>query len=239
LPHPNILGGFTLLTLLGPIGLFFTNTKPNYAALILYGLGIILIALTFSRSAWLGLVALIVVPVTKAKYFDGKQLYLFLAASLLTMALALYPLRNLVFVRISNAPVETEEYSAYGRTWLSQQAWDMIRQHPIPGVGIGSFILQLAKTATDDSIVEPVHNMLLLAGSELGIIGLLLMLTLFISIALNIIKAGTPQGILASATIAGLGAISFFDHYLWTLAPGRIMLGLALGLWLGQNTNGA
>jgi hypothetical protein len=28
--------------------------------------------------------------------------------------------------------------------------------------------------------------------------------------------------------------ISLFDHYLWTIAPGRVMLGLALGLWAGQ-----
>jgi len=238
-PHPNILGGFAVLTLLGPIGLFFTSTKPNYAALILYSLGIILIALTFSRSAWLGLVALIIILIMKAKYVEHKRLYLFVATSFLASALTLYPLRNLVFIRISNAPVETEEYSAYGRTWLSEQAWEVIRQHPVLGVGIGSFILQLAKSATDDSILEPVHNMLLLAGSELGIVGLLLVLILFISIALNIIKAKTPQGVLAGATIAGLGVISFFDHYLWTLAPGRIMLGLALGLWLGQNSNGA
>jgi len=36
------------------------------------------------------------------------------------------------------------------------------------------------------------------------------------------------------ALLAGLAVISLFDHYLWTLAPGRLMLGFVLGLWEGQ-----
>jgi hypothetical protein len=31
--------------------------------------------------------------------------------------------------------------------------------------------------------------------------------------------------------------ISLFDHYLWTLAPGRLMLGLVIGLFAGQDVN--
>jgi O-antigen ligase len=110
----------------------------------------------------------------------------------------------------------------------------MIRDHPLTGVGIGSFILKLADYALEGAIIEPVHNIFLLAGSELGIIGLLLVIALFISIALSVFKVRTPNAILASATIAGLGVICLFDHYLWSLAPGRMMLALVLGLWAGQ-----
>jgi len=239
LPHPNILGGFALITLLGPTGLFLANKKPNYPALILVSLGIILIGLTFSRSAWLGLIAFIAILVLKSKYFDRKRLLLFVSTSLLTIALTLYPLRELVFTRISNAPVATEQLSTFGREWLMEQALGMIRAHPLTGVGIGSFILKLADDAVEGAPIEPVHNIFLLAGSELGIVGLLLVIGLFISIALNIVKAQTPQAILAGATVTGLGVISLFDHYLWTLAPGRMMLGLALGLWIGGSTHDA
>jgi O-antigen ligase len=110
----------------------------------------------------------------------------------------------------------------------------MIQKYPFTGVGIGSFVLELSKTAVEGVLVEPVHNIFLLATAELGIVGLFLMISLFISIALTTFKAKSPQAILASATLTGLGVISLFDHYLWTLAPGRIMLGLALGLWAGQ-----
>jgi hypothetical protein len=47
-------------------------------------------------------------------------------------------------------------------------------------------------------------------------------------------KVRTSQAVLASAVLAGMGMISLFDHYLWSIAPGRLMLGLVLGLWAGQ-----
>jgi O-antigen ligase len=233
-PHPNILGGFALITLLGPIGLFLANKKPNYSALILFSLGGILIGLTFSRSAWLGMIIFFAILVLKSKHLDHKRLVLLASVSILTIILTLYPLRELVLTRISNAPVATEQLSTFGRSWLTQQAIGMIREHPLTGVGIGSFILELADYAVEGAIIEPVHNIFLLAGSELGIIGLLLIIAFFISIVLNIFKARTPNAILASATIAGLGVISLFDHYLWSLPPGRMMLALVLGLWIGQ-----
>jgi len=233
-PHPNILGGFALLALLGPASLFLTNKKPNYAALILFSLGIILMALTFSRSAWLGLITFILVLILKLKYLDRQCLFLLVATSVLTIILTLYPLRDMVFTRISNAPVETEQFSTYVRSWFNKQAWEMIRQHPLTGVSVGSFILKLADFAPQDASIEPVHNIPLLIGAELGIPGLILVTGIFLSIAYLSAGAQSPESILASAMLAGLGIISLFDHYLWTLAPGRIILGLILGLWAGN-----
>ena len=47
-------------------------------------------------------------------------------------------------------------------------------------------------------------------------------------------KSKKPNVIVVGALLAGMGTISLFDHYLWSLAPGRMMLGIILGLWLGQ-----
>ncbi|MDQ3007188.1 MAG: O-antigen ligase family protein, partial [Chloroflexota bacterium] len=230
-PHPNILGGFALLSLLGPTSLFLANKKANYAALILLSLGIILMALTFSRSAWLGLIVFIMILILKSKHLERRRVFLLVATSVLTIILTLYPLRELVFTRISNSPVQTEQLSNHGRSWLNEQAVDSILLHPFTGVGIGAFILELGKNALPGASIEPVHNILLLAGAELGIFGLILVCGLFISILLSNLKVQTPESILASAMLAGLGMISFFDHYLWSLAPGRLMLAVALGLW--------
>jgi len=234
LPHPNILGGFVFLTLLGPASLFLANKKSNYPALILLCLGIILIGLTFSRSAWLASVSFIGVLLLKSKCFERKKLFLLLSTIVLTITLTLYPLRDLVFTRVSNSATATETISTVGRSWLTEQAINVIRQHPLIGMGIGSFIIELSNTAVLGAPIEPVHDVFLLVTAELGVVGLIVMMGLFISIALNIFKAKSPQAILASATLTGLGVISLFDHYLWTLAPGRILLSLALGLWAGQ-----
>jgi O-antigen ligase len=239
LPHPNILGGFALATLLGPASLFLENKKPNYPALVLFSLGIILICLTFSRSAWLGLTAFTGIMIAKSKYLGRRKLCLFLAVNVLTILLALYPLRALAFTRISNAPVATEQLSTFGRSWLAKQAVEMIREHPFTGVGAGSFTLKLSEYAMEGAPIEPVHNMLLLATAELGVPGLIAITGVVISLGRIIIKTQTPRSILASAALIGLGVISLFDHYLWTVAPGRIMLGLTLGLWMGQVANDA
>jgi O-antigen ligase len=239
LPHPNLLGGIVLVSLLGTSSLFLTSKKANYPVLILHSLGIILLVITFSRSAWLGLLAGLGFLILKSRCFDRKRLFLFLAGSILTILLTLYPLRELVLTRVSNAPVATEQLAIFGREWLSQQAMDMFSAQSFTGVGIGSFILELASYAPDGAIIEPVHNIFLLALSELGILGLLLVLALFILIGFNIFRAQKQPAILASAAVIGLGVISLFDHYLWTLAPGRVLLALTLGLWLGQMTHDA
>jgi O-antigen ligase len=234
LPHPNILGGFTLVCLLGPSYLFFANRKPNYAALILLALGIILLGFTFSRSAWLGFLGFLVVLALKSKYLNRKRLFLLLIAGILTIVITLFPLRSFLFTRISDTSSHTEQISTVGRSWLAEQAINMFRRHPLTGVGVGSFILDLSKSAVEGAPIEPVHNMFLLIGSELGIIGLLALVGLIITIGRQIRKIQHLQAIFASGTLAGLGILSLFDHYLWSIAPGRLMLGLALGLWAGQ-----
>jgi len=233
-PHPNILGGFLIMSLLGPVYLFFANEKPNYAALLLLVLGIILLGLTFSRSAWLGSVAFLAVLLLKSKYLDRKRLWLLFTACIVSMILTLLPLRSFLFSRIADASIHTEQISTVGRSWLAHQAFSIFRQHSLLGVGIGSFILELSKRAAEGAPIEPVHNMFLLIGSELGITGLLLLAGLIITIIIQTKKLRTPQAIFASGALTGLGVISLFDHYLWSIAPGRMMLGLALGLWAGQ-----
>jgi hypothetical protein len=57
---------------------------------------------------------------------------------------------------------------------------------------------------------------------------------LAVSFAYHLLKTQNQNVILVGATITGIGVIGLFDHYLWTLAPNRLMLGLILGLWAGQ-----
>jgi O-antigen ligase len=235
LPHPNILGGFTLIFLLGPIAFFMRQKKPNYLALLLLIPGIALLALTFSRSAWLALIIFSMVMVWKSRYFDRKRLAILFVSIALSFIITLFPYRELVQARTISTTSHSEEFSLIGRAWLNGEAVKMIQEYPLSGVGIGAFILELARRAGEGYVIEPAHNIFLLAGAELGIPGLLLVIALFVSFANRLLKTHEPNVILAGAVLTGLGVISLFDHYLWTLAPGRLMLGLAIGLFAGQD----
>lgn len=235
LPHPNMLGGFVLILLLGPSAFFLRKERPNNLALLLLVPGISLLALTFSRSAWLALVVFSFVLIWKSKYFDRKRIAILLAVIALSLAGALFPYRELVQARTVNTSSHSEEFSFIGRAWLNGEALKMIREYPLTGVGIGSFIFELAGRAGEGYVIEPAHNVLLLAGAELGFPGLLLITALSISFLFRLFKTQNPRAILVGATLMGLGVISLFDHYLWTLAPGRLMLGLVAGLFVGQD----
>jgi O-antigen ligase len=226
-----------LVVLLGPITFFIRKEKPNYSALLLLMPGISLLALTFSRSAWLAVIVFSLVLIWKSKHFDRRRLALLLVIIAISFIVTLLPYRQLVQARTTSTTSHSEEFSFIGRAWLSQEALKIIGEHPFTGVGIGSFITELANRAGEGYVIEPVHNILLLAGAELGIPGILLVTALSISFIYHLFKARNPNAILAGATLTGLGVISFFDHYLWTLAPGRLMLGLVIGLFLGQGIN--
>ena len=237
LPHPNLLGGFTVISLLGPIALFLTGKRSNYPALILFALGISLLALTFSRSAWMGFALFSLILILKSKYFDRKRMRLLLISAVLSFTITLLPYRLLVLARTVDITSNSERFSFTGRAWLAQEAVHLIREHPLTGVGAGSFIIELSQRAGDGYVIEPVHNILLLVSAELGIAGSLLVIGLCILAALRTTRAKTPHLILMCAAMAALGMISIFDHYLWTVAPGRIMLGLVLGLSSGDFTD--
>jgi hypothetical protein len=235
LPHPNILGGFALIFLLAPIVFFMRRDRPNYLALLLLIPGISLLALTFSRSAWLALIVFSLVLLWKSKYFERERLAILLIVIALSFVITLLPYRDLVQARTISTTSHAEEFSFIGRAWLNGEAKKLITEYPLTGVGIGAFIIELSRRAGVGYVIEPAHSISLLAGAELGIPGLLLVIVLFISFLYRLFKTQNPNAILAGAILTGLGVISLFDHYLWTLAPGRIMLGLVIGLFAGQD----
>jgi hypothetical protein len=234
LPHPNILGGFALIFLLAPIAFFMRRDRPNYLALLLLVPGVSLLALTFSRSAWLAMIVFSTVLLWKSKYFERKRLAILLIVIALSFVITLLPYRELVQARTISTTSHAEEFSFIGRAWLNGEAKNLITEYPLTGVGIGAFIIELSRRAGVGYVIEPAHSIPLLAGAELGIPGLLLVIVLFISFLYRLFKTQNPNAILAGAILTGLGVISLFDHYLWTLAPGRIMLGLVIGLFVGQ-----
>lgn len=234
LPHPNMLGGFILICMTAVIWFILDVKKTNWFAWPLLGLGVCLLILTFSRAAWLGFVVFLFVLLLKSKYLERNKIWLLLFVVAMTAALTLFPLRDLFISRTSVPTTATEEFSLTGRVWLAEQALTYMKERPITGIGMGSFVIQLAQRAGERNFVEPVHNIPLLILSELGIIGLILLFSILISIGREFWSTKRTNLILMGALLAGIGTITLFDHYFWSLAPGRMMLGLVFGLWFGQ-----
>jgi len=233
-PHPNMLGGWTLVLLASLLTLILLPSKRRLPALILFGAGLILLVLTFSRSAWLGLTILGAVLLIRWKKFDRKSLLTVILTGMLCLILIFIPLRQMFFTRLANDHVQTEQVSNFTRFWLVQRTEELIRQKPVLGVGIGSYSLALSQYVAEFYDIEPVHNIPLLAWSELGLGGVIALSGLVVTVAYRSFKARRPLTIIFSATLAGLFVISLFDHYLWTLAPGRMLFATILGLWSGQ-----
>ncbi len=233
LPHPNILGGLGLMLLAGPAAWFLLGRRHRWMAAISLLIGVLLLFVTFSRAAWLGGVAAAGILAFHHRQFERKRLQTFALASVVVLAslIGLIPLGEIVLTRFTGFNIPTEQQSIEDRAWMTQQALQTIRDHPILGVGIGSFAIDLANRDQGTYMIEPVHSLPLLAVAELGMPGLLLLGAAASTLLVAIRRAGNPAAVITLAMLAALAITAIFDHYLWTLAPGRALLWCALGLW--------
>ncbi len=233
-PHPNILGGLALVFLAGPALWFLAGGRWRWlAAPVLMG-GVVLLGLTFSRSAALGGAAAACVLAFQHRRFARARLPALLALAAVGAIVVAVPLSRLMATRVIGLEVPTENQSIQVRNWMTEQALIMIRAHPVQGVGIGNYAIALADQAPGTYAIEPEHNALLLIAAELGLPGALILAVILASVAAGILRApDSPGAAVAAALLIGMFVMALFDHYLWTLAPGRAAVWLALGLWAG------
>ena len=234
LPHPNVLGGFALAFLLGPAAFFLLEGRRRVWAALLFAGGIALLVLTFSRSAWVGLALAGVMLVLHHRKFERRQLMLLALVGLTGLLLAAAPLYPLVFTRAGTSAVPTEAFSNEARAWLIQSTLNIIKDHPWLGVGVGAYVVEYARHAPYGYLIEPVHNLPLLVVAELGLGGALVVIGLGVVVVTGAWRAKHPETALFAAALIGLLTTGLFDHYLWTLAPGRLLLGLLFGLLAAQ-----
>ena len=230
LPHPNILGGFLLALMAGPLTIFLSHGTRRWWAAVLFGIAIIALVLTFSRSAWLGYMAGGMVIALHHRSLDRSRLRWLAAVALVCLIAAAVPLRSLIFTRAAGSQVPTEAGSTYERLVLRDRSLDLLRARPL-GLGVGAFVVGLATHFPDADPVEPVHNVVLLAASELGWLAGLLWLVVGAAILYEIRRARGADAVVLSAIVVGLIVIGLGDHYLWSLAPGRTLAWLFLGAW--------
>jgi len=276
-PHPNILGGFMLMSILGTLAA--KNVSPCQECStwnilrgkretfwwVILGIQVVGLILTFSKAAMLGLILAIgylwlrnvsrgtglskIMPSLRQIESHRVLSFVFFGLVLGTIGIMSHPDVNAILFQ-----------SLRERGLYLSVAWNMIQTHWFHGVGIGQFVPNMSHFTNlelFDWQFQPVHNVFLLAWSELGLVGF----GLFIVWLWNIwqldknvpplkecstwnIPRGKCGTILGNSEISayfkaillGFTFIALFDHYFWDLQQGQIMLWLVLGLLGGYKS---
>jgi len=174
------------------------------------------------------------VAIYKFKTFGAK---IFLPSFLTFIFLSVLIIWQPLFTR---ANVSASEDAFTQRVLYMKTASKMIKEKPLLGSGVGGFTLSMQKTLQDlvgskdiePWIYQPVHNIYLLAISEIGIFGFLVFLGLIFFVFWN--PRANLKDFYNPYLIILIGFLFFglLDHYLWSLQTGRLMFWVVLGLCL-------
>src|SRR3989344_5936790 len=206
-PHPNVAAAFLVIYLV-----IITSNKLPVVPSIFSALAV---SITHSQAALLALIAWVILQVRKIKYLtiEGVLLVLFLW----------------IFFKVL---IQSQIASVAERIVLMESALEIAKTSPLLGIGSGNFIFELAKlnlfSLSEIRLLQPVHNVFLLILTENGIIGLVL----FAFLLWVILKNATTRSKIALFIILML--FFSFDHFLWTLQQGRLLLAIAIGYIASQ-----
>ena len=215
--HPNVMGGYLAAGLLLGSSRLGRPGRWRRAARAGWLLGLVALLMTFSRSAWLGLLAGGVIMGARAVWRRPQpQIAVAPLAGIVAAVLIGFGMTFAPFLRerlmIDQAAVE--ETSLDQRVAQAEVAARLISAHPLTGVGAGNFSVAGGELA--GAPVDWVHNVPLLVATELGLAGAglwLLSTWLVLQRSMRL-----PSAI--AATVAALLVVMMFDHYAWTSSQG-------------------
>ncbi|MEI6222311.1 MAG: O-antigen ligase family protein [bacterium] len=237
--HPNVLGAYLIFVL--PLLWFAVKEYAPYRRLFSTALIINLLALllSFSRIAWMGAAGFFLLLLWRYRSDERVQRVarkknawlLFLAVIALAIPLMVFRFASLFS---SNAVSITERWS------LNLAALSMIEHHPWLGVGIGNFVGVLRDYdvwGLTSKHLQPVHNIFLLVGAEIGLLGLVVFIALlglsFYTVIRQLRNNRVPFPALSHyllyclILIVVLGQV---DHYFWDIQQMVLVFAVVLGL---------
>ncbi|MDD2758640.1 MAG: O-antigen ligase family protein [Patescibacteria group bacterium] len=235
---PNSLGIY--LAVVFVLGLMlFNKINKKYQPLFLGGQMLIIAGLlfSFSRGAWLALVAGLLVYLfinwRKKFSFISPAKQIIAGVIMVAVVMSIYP--SLFAVRVG-ATGYLENLSLNERAAQFNLAEITTLNNIWFGVGPGLYTYYVAMNYSPPlyGVYQPVHNIYLLSLAELGILTFLCFGVLVVWLATRIWKIN-PLYISVLAVILTGG---FFDHFLWSLFAGQILFWTVFGLGLAKNGNG-
>jgi hypothetical protein len=161
--------------------------------------------LSFSRGAWIGL-GLIIFAILWNRKYRAKAL----APLVGVMAVVGVWQWDLIWQRVVDWKV-----AIFSRTEMLGYAMDLINTNPL-GVGVGNFTVALEH---DSSLrmfapweLQPVHNVFLLAGAELGVLAMFVLLVGGFLLAWKSLRCSLLSLVLLLVMLPSL----LTDHFFWT-----------------------
>jgi len=222
--HYNGFGGY-LVVVLSFLLAVPLSTKMHklktYSLLILTILSIVAIFLTLSRGSWIALFASLIFLAILSK----KNLRQLIPVFLLVIAMFLFPVfrERLLFVFQHGGDSDRFKY------WLA--AWKMVSEHPLIGMGVGTFMANFSKYEPHAHIAYA-HNCYLQIWAETGIFSLISLLVFISSlIYLGIKKFFVSKDFLLLGLLTGVAGFlvhSFFEVNFYSL-----QLVILLWVWIG------
>lgn len=247
-PHANPLALFILLTLISLVVMFSTKQYQSLKYRLLFTTVSFLFVLAFlmSFSRAIALIAALLFLAYSA-ITSKRVLSLILLLNILTVSWLLYP--ELTHRYDPKTIIDSQAVNF--RLFYNDIAIAMIKNSPFWGVGAGNFVWRsadfwsrtelieaaLKKDGLGAWIFQPAHNVFLLIGAEVGMLGLvvflLFLLIVFKQFLLRLTHINYKN--YSILCILCLVALFFIDHYLWTLQQGSLLLWIGLGLLAAES----
>ena len=174
LQNPNLLAAFLLMVMSLAGAIFCSTNKLRFRLPLLAVSGVALLCLifTYSRGAWVSLVAIAVI----CGFLFSRRLLWVLGPALVVIG---FLAREEVIARVTSIfnPTDT---SAVLRMALWESTWGMITDHPMTGIGWGAYQFVYPQydffIQNPETIIFHAHNMYLNIAAELGLPGITLFL---------------------------------------------------------------
>jgi len=239
LDHPNMLGGILAV---GALLLMSEYKKiPKSFKIIFWFLSVIFSAglfFSFSRAAWLalavGLAAGLLAAIIKKDLRAQRNLLETILVSGLIFFILFFQFPNLVMTRLYSGE-RLEIKSKSERLESIKNSWPIIKNNWASGVGVGNYTLALPlqRPGEQPYFYQPVHNVFVLAFSEIGIFGLLFFILIIIFPFVRLLRRreyAASRNDSKLAILVALIVVMSLDHWLWSLHFGMLFFWLAIGL---------
>lgn len=225
--HPNSLAGFLLLSWWYWRDQLRVKNKEQIITKIIYWMvnwcALLGIILAGSRTVWMGGIILLAVNLWQGKNREIRKTVgnILLVTGVVVLILGLVNINY----KISDFVGGWDKEGIEKREKLAMGAVAMIKSNPLFGVGAGNFVVRLPEFKEGNFYWwQPVHNILLLALSEVGLLGIIILIFNFKFIFFKL-KEKKYWWLWIIVGITGM-----MDHYWLSLPQNTWLLAIILGV---------